>query len=144
MGMYTELHLNCELKKDVSTEALNILQHMLDNAESIGELPDHPLFRTERWNWMLRSDSYYFQADTHSTLRWDDISNQYYLCIRCNLKNYDNEINLFVDWITPYIDAIDGDFLGFQRYENDDDPTLLYYPNDWRLVRGVRDSIFKP
>jgi len=72
-------------------------------------------------------DSYYFNADTISTCRWDDISNSYYLCIRSNLKNYDGEIRKFLDWIKQFVDAGIGEFLGFYRYEEDDDPTLIYY-----------------
>lgn len=128
MGMYTELHLNCELKEDVPDSVVAILQYMLrDKPEAeIPELPDHLLFKTHRWSAMLRCDSYYFAADTHSTLRFDDIGNSYYLCIRCNLKNYDDEIKRFVDWVMPYIDGLDGDFLGFSRYEQTETPTLIY------------------
>lgn len=89
MGMYTELHLNVELKRDVPESVLAVLRHMV--ADDEGEppaLPDHPLFATERWRYMLQFDSYYFPADTHSTLRLDDISHTWYLCVRCNLKNY--------------------------------------------------------
>ena len=75
---------------------------------------------------MLRMDSYYFSADTNSTLRFDDISNAYYLCIRTNLKNYDNEITEFIDWIKPYLNKLDGDFLGFSRYEETEIPNLIY------------------
>ena len=75
---------------------------------------------------MLNSDSYYFAADTHSTLRYDNIGQCYYLCIRCNLKNYSNEIEKFVDWVMPYIRAYEEDFLGFSRYENTEQPTLIY------------------
>lgn len=75
---------------------------------------------------MLRCDSYYFDADTHSTLRFDDISDSYYLCIRTNLKNYGQEIRHFVDWIMPYLDKFEGEFLGFSRYEETEEPTLIY------------------
>jgi len=75
---------------------------------------------------MLHCDSYYFDADTHSTLRYDDIIGSYFLCIRSNFKNYDDEIQSFIDWIRPYINKSEGDFLGFWRYEEDEEPTLIY------------------
>ena len=127
MGMYTELHFNAELKQDTPEEVIAILDGMVSAKEhTSGTLPSHPLFDTPRWEYMLRCDSYYFDADTHSTLRYDDITKSYYLCIRCNLKNYDGEIEKFIDWIKPYCDKYPGDFLGFYRYEETETPTLVY------------------
>jgi len=76
---------------------------------------------------MLNCGSYYFDADTISTIRKDDITQQWTLCIRCNLKNYDDEIEKFLDWIHPYLDKQEGDFLGFYRYEETEQPTLIHY-----------------
>jgi hypothetical protein len=129
--MYTELHFNAELKRNVPGAVVDVLQYMLNGVpELLGPTPEHALFTTDRWTYMLRSDSYYFSADTHSTLRFDEISRSYYLCVRCNLKNYCNEIEHFVDWITPYLDELPGAFLGFKRYESTDQPTLLFMPGD--------------
>jgi hypothetical protein len=137
MGMYTELHFNASLLRSVPKEVINVLQYMIDGdiLESI-ETPDHPLFEADRWGIMLRCDSYYFDADTHSTLRFDEIHNGYYLCIRSNLKNYDGEIEKFIDWIHPYLDAFDGDFLGFYRYEEDEIPTLIFKNRTVKLTEN--------
>ena len=126
MGMYTEFHFNSILKKDVPKDIIKILDYMITPSNNIPHLPDHKLFETRSWNMMLRSDSNYFDGDTLSTLRLDDIDNSYYLCIRCNVKNYDSEIGLFIDWIMPYLDKVKGDFLGFYRYEETEIPTLIY------------------
>jgi hypothetical protein len=129
MGMYTEIHFNSELNIPKDSMVADILKYMLGETEELPELlPDHPLFKTDRWQVMLRMDSYYFDADTHSTLRWDK-SGSYYLCIRSNLKNYDSEIEHFIDWIMPYLDVYkqEGDFLGFYRYEEDEEPTIIRY-----------------
>lgn len=126
MGMYTELHFNAELRKDTPPAVIEVLQFMLSGeGQEAFTPPEHSLFKTSRWPVMLRMDSYYFAADTHSTLRLDDIAGQYALCIRCNLKNYDGEIEAFVDWIDPYVDAFEGAFLGFSRYEETEDPVLI-------------------
>ena len=103
MGMYTELHFNAELKKNIPLEVLGTLNFMLGQAPQPALLPDHPLFETEYWQFMLQKDSYYFDADTHSTMRYDSTGECYYLCIRCNLKNYHQEVEKFVDWIMPYL-----------------------------------------
>lgn len=128
MGMYTELHFNSKLKKDVPAGVLDALGYMLGQCEAEPvHLPQHPLFKTKRWGLMLVCDSYYFDADTHSTLRFDEIGNTHYLCVRSNLKNYDSEIEKFIDWIMPYLDKYEGDFLGFYRYEECGQPSLVYY-----------------
>ena len=124
MGMYTELNINVELKDDTPKEVIEILKYMLDNNLTKPELLSHDLFYTDRWEHMLKGDSYYFDADTHSTLRYGEICESWYLNIQCNLKNYDNEIDKFINFITPYVDT-DG-FWGYKRYEEDDDPTLIY------------------
>jgi len=130
MGMYTELHYNVALKQPVPDEVVTLLRYMLGDIEEVEEVPFHRLFATSRWDYMLRCDSYYFDADTNSTLRYDDIHGGYYLCIRCNLKNYDDEIKLFIDWVSPYVDALPGDFLGFFRYEESLEPTLIHHKED--------------
>ena len=127
MGMYTEIHFNSELKKDTSAQIIETLMYMIGDRDAEPTLPAHELFLSDRWRYMLQSDSFYFDADTHSTLRFDDISNSYYLCIRSNLKNYNNEIGRFIDWIMPYLAKYDGDFLGFSRYEEEQEPTLIYF-----------------
>lgn len=38
------------------------------------------------------------------------------------LKNYDSEIEEFLDWLEPYI-GTEG-FIGYMRYEEWEDPTL--------------------
>lgn len=129
MGMYTEIHFNAELKRDTPEDVLSVLRYMVGGAVIPARMPDHPLFSTSRWAYMLTCDSYYFAADSRSTLRGDDIAGCFFLCVRSNLKNYEAEIEKFIDWITPYVDAGDGDFLGFLRYEETEWPTLIHHPN---------------
>jgi len=128
MGMYTEIHFNSELNIPKDSVIANVLKYMLgDIKETPKVLPDRELFHTERWNIMLRCDSYYFDADTNSTLRWDKVSKSYYLCVRSNVKNYDSEIEHFIDWINPYCNKYEGAFLGFYRYEENEKPTLIHW-----------------
>lgn len=126
MGMYTELVLGVNLRSDTPENVIDILYYMLAGTCNIiaPETTDHPLFQTERWRFMLTCDSYYFDGHTDSSMERDDISHEYELNVRTNLKNYDNEIRLFLDFIRPYL-VTDG-FLGYTRYEEDDDPTLIY------------------
>ena len=127
MGIYTELHFNARLK-EISPEILMTLKYMIGEIDTPPLiLPDHKLFTNDtRWRYMLQTDSSSFDADTHSTLKFNLIDNSLYLCIRSNFKNYNNEIPLFLEWIMPYLDKIQGDFLGFFRHEKCDIPILIF------------------
>lgn len=126
MGMYTEFHFNVKLKKDLPEEVLSVLKYMVRDGEEPEDLPDHIFFETRRWSVLFTMDSYYFDADTHSTLRQDGINSAWYLCVRSNLKDYDDEIRHFLSWIHPYLAVSEDDLLGFWRYEEDIAPTLIY------------------
>jgi hypothetical protein len=130
MGTYTEINCAFELIKETPQDVIAILTHMLDRRNHRPTpMPTHPLFETESWDMLLTSSSYYFAATEAQSAVWlDEIDGQHRVAIRSNLKNYDDEIEEFIDWITPYIDALPGDFLGYSRYENTEVPTLIYHP----------------
>lgn len=127
MGMYTELHFACRLTDDAPIELLRYMSG--EPVEKPAELPDHPLFRCERWDIVLCCDSYYFPADTRSLVYdGNGVRGFWTLNVQSNLKNYDNEIAHLIDWLTPYMaDLADGEFYGYYRYEEADEPTLLHY-----------------
>ena len=135
MGMYTELVLGLELRYD--PDVIDILNYMLhEGPEPKINVTSHPLFQTDRWRFMLTCDSYYFDGQTDSKLFSEQtyvgpFDKTYYLNVRCNLKNYCSEIEKFLDWLAPYIET-DG-FVGYFRYEEFDDPTLIY--NDRGTIR---------
>ncbi|RKY18671.1 MAG: hypothetical protein DRQ55_12750 [Planctomycetota bacterium] len=129
--MYTELHYNAELKHGPPPEVLRVLEHMIGEGTFetfFGDLPDHDLFTSPRWDTMLRGESESFAADTHSTLRLDEVSDTYLLCIRSNFKQTASEIARFIAWLGPYVDASTGDFLGFYRDDDSEVPTLILQP----------------
>jgi hypothetical protein len=128
MGMYTELHYNAELLSSTPLEVLDVLSYMVKAKQDSYRptIPRHSLFETDRWDYMLVSNSYYFAADTHSTLRYDAIAEAWFICIRCNFKNYCDELRKFCEWIDPYVSANEGEFLGFSRYENSELPDLIF------------------
>lgn len=124
MGMYTELVLGVELKKDTSSSVIDILKYMLADIETEPSLPDHELFETNRWAFMLHCDSYYFDGITHSEMEFDDITETYYLTVRTNFKNYCEEVEKFMDFIQPYLETIG--FLGYTINEGECGPTIIY------------------
>lgn len=141
MGMYTELNICLDLNKDVPSNVVHILNYMMDGTNCLCDSDDkeyindvesqlgisemhHPLFDTERWEYMLYSGSYYFDGFTHSEMKYDNIGKNYKLNIRCNLKDYGDEIYEFLDWLCPYVHTTG--FLGYTRYEEYVAPTLIY------------------
>lgn len=127
MGMYTELVMACTFSK-LNDNDIKILMCMVggeDFEETVVEIPDHPLFLTSRWKLMLCSDSYYFDGVTHSNFAYDSIGKDYRLTVRCNLKNYDDEIEKFLDWIIQKSDT--QGFVGYTRHETAKIPSLIYF-----------------
>lgn len=124
MGMYTELVLAVEFRSDTPVYVSDMLKIMIDD-RGVPEtilLPDHPLFKTDRWAYMLRCDSACFPGESYVKLDESGMFTE--LTLRCSLKNYDFEIEWFLDFIKPYLQT-DG-YLGYMRYELYDYPTLIY------------------
>lgn len=130
MSMYTEIYVKAVLKEDVNINVIDVLKYMLgmDNIELEDLiLPNHSLFTTNNWHYMLRSGSYYHVPYVVSLFEYNNISENYYLVVRSDFKNYQGEVEKFFDWITPYVEK-DGDktFIGYSLYEEDYEPTLYY------------------
>lgn len=120
MGMYTELVLKCSIKKDCPQQVVDILNKLFNGAEYSGELPKHPFFSCERWDHVGSSHSFYH-------IPWHDSKYEKdYIFSRCDLKNYEDEIENFLDWVRPYIYEPSGTCIGWKWYETDGEPTLLY------------------
>jgi len=144
MGMYTEFHLNVELKQNLPQEVIDVLNYMTKEnnlgTEKPNTIPVHPLFMTDRWSSMLLMSSAYFPVIPDS----DFIAARGYgntvLSIRTNFKNYDGEIKKFINWISPYIDGNEL-FLGYYRYEEDDLPTLIFRTKDGKIVYSQLNHI---
>ena len=136
MGMYTDLVMGVEISAD--PKVIQKLRYMLDNSEPDINI-NHKLFTDKtRWKFMLHCDSYYFDGQTDSKLIYDECVENYYLNVRCNLKNYDNEIELFLNWLCPYIKT-EG-FLGYMRYEEDYNPTLIYKEKGKIVFRRLKEG----
>lgn len=126
MGMYTAFHFNADVS-NANESDIRILKYMTGQIPFYEETPEHPLFKTPRWRHMLQSSSYYFQSYTHSVV-YEYPSWGHGLSVTCDLKNYDDEVAKFLDWIMPKIKAAPRKFLGYWMYENDERPTLIFYP----------------
>lgn len=124
MGMYTELVLNCKIKKDTPQNVIDILLGMFEDGHDEPDiLPEHEFFSCKRWASVGSCSGFYFVPFKLSSMQ--KLIDNYYISTRSDLKNYDGEIEKFIDWLMPYIDGYEGKFLGYIRYEEDDAPTLI-------------------
>lgn len=124
MGMYTKLNANLIIDND---RCIDIIKYMLKETDKIPSLPEHDLFKTDRWEFMLKSCSYYFTGTNNSKLIYDEQLKRFILHCDCDLKNYDNEIELFLEWISSFIENKGyKNFLGYIRYEECTYPTLIF------------------
>lgn len=126
MGMYTELILGCELNKNTPNEVIETLKYILGEIE---EKPTNFPFnnKSTRLEWLLRGSSGYFPCAHHSLKQCDFLRN-YIIDVRCNIKNYLNEIEDFLEWLHPYISCGSGNknMYAIVIYEEQDTPTIYY------------------
>ena len=129
MGMYTALSLGVQFHRDTPRDVIDTIEYMVNGrremaADKYAARALHPLFSTPRWTALLRCDSYYFDYQTHFDFIFDPIAECWFLSGVSNIKNYSNEINLFLDWIQPHIESYG--YIGWKMYEEDVAPTPLF------------------
>lgn len=119
MGMYTEIFINVDLKKETPN-------HVIDTCKAICESDyqsEHLKNKPDRWSCLFGNGSYYTPSTSCAKLTFDDISGQYSLIGKGDIKNYEHEIQEFFEFIKPWSDS---EFMGYMRYEEDREPILIY------------------
>jgi hypothetical protein len=142
MGTYTQLYISVNLRPDTPDLVLSVLQNMLQNQMRTwarSELPDHPLFKTPRYDDLLGCNRGCFPGSFGGSLAGQQNSGSVHrLTAQCSLKNYHNEIGLFLDWIRPYVCEGSSwpEFVGFVNPEADNYlPTwVVFCPEGVRYV----------
>lgn len=147
MGMYTKFNVILPIKNDTPKNIKEILIDIVDNGgnkiEKIiedgiltndFELPKHDLFKNSNRLFCAKCSSYYFTGTSNSAIKYNDligdsIHNRMVLHIDCDFKNYENEIDLFLDFVAPYIDEKYRILLGYSICEDTDEPTLYFINN---------------
>lgn len=125
MGDYTRLTFWADLAKD--SPAVPTIKQLLAGDPDAGDLPDHPFFRLRR-AWLLLTCDSYDHRTGRTQFVYDDIAHAWWLNVDSSLKNYSDEIDQFLDWISPYDTGYD-DFRGFYLTNQDDQPTLIHRRN---------------
>jgi len=121
MGYYTELVLKANVKRELPANVESVLRQLFNDGPEIvtEDLPNHQFFRCQRWSLIGASNSFYHVPWTSSKYQGR------YIFSRSDMKNYENEIEKFIDWLSPYLDEMDGKCIGWIFGEDDDKPKLL-------------------
>lgn len=132
MGMYTEIVFRADLDPSRMTQAdqtaLGLLFHDgIYRSVEREQLPIHSLFDTPRWRQLFTTYSFYHAGCAARALTVEPSCTK--VAGAGHLKNYDQEVELFLDWVAPFlISRHRGDgFLGWMRYEEDDHSTGLWH-----------------
>ena len=130
MGMYTEIYVKAVFKKNLPKDVVDIIEYMLGIGDiEVGDLklPDHELFKTPRWEGMLRSASHYHIPFVLNKFIYNEISENYFLVARADFKNYNGEVGKLFDWLKQYLpQTFDKTLIGYALYEEATEPTLYY------------------
>lgn len=115
MGMYTELILGAELKRETPIEVIERI-----NAYISGD--------TEDTSPLIGASCYFAVNNSHCNFYLDHISNTWRISSRSNIRNYKGEIQSFLEWLKPYILSGSGnrEFYAIVTYEECDEPTIYY------------------
>lgn len=150
MGMYTKFNIILPIKVDTPQNIKDILIDMIENGGDKAEngeleLPKHDFFVDGTRYYFAQCSSYYFTGTSNSKIQYCDTYNKnndikMVLHIDCDFKNYENEINLFLDWVQQYVDEDNYYFLGYSQYEEDCDPTL-YFINKGKILKFTNNNI---
>jgi len=115
MGMYTGFKGTFFLRKETPKEVLDMLKWLCNPFRERGdvpeELPDHDFFECRWWMDVLSGIDNVYVGDQFpcnmSKLRgaskWDTELSPKILYACGSLKNYSSEIELFLEWIKPWV-----------------------------------------
>ncbi|MDH6199216.1 hypothetical protein M2272_005884 [Mycobacterium frederiksbergense] len=136
MGMYTEFYFRANIKDGPVADWLErqiITREWFEN----GGYDDHEFFTMPRWDHVFIGGGAVYQESRRALFRRPQTCGPYanQLVLSSSLKDYSGEVGLFVDWITPHLRMSNGDFLGYELYEDSTDdsndyrehPTLYFY-----------------
>ena len=138
MGMYTELVLKTCIKDDIDDKILSVIMFLFGGGICPTDLPAHSFFDCPRWEVVGRGSSFYHHPRNVSSF-CVSCGGGKYLFSRSDLKNYDNEIELFLDWFSPLCEADEDACVGWYWYESEDRPTLLIM-SEGKIVKENKDE----
>lgn len=114
MGDYTRFEFRASLGGKTPQAVINVLEHMLTwRADQLAAVPDHPFFGKPRWSCVGAAHGAKISALS---------AGGHQVEFDCRFKNYDGEIEAFLNWIFPHLVKEPGKIVGQVR--NDDEQTF--------------------
>ena len=143
MGTYSGFVMTSKLRADAPQHVVDILSGLIARSEppEIESPPDHPFFRCARWGqiganlygWKWPGEPDGFSISQACAGGGMDFT------VRSIQRNDDREFDKFVDWISPFLDATDGDVIAQMQSEVAYGPTFYIFGGrkiSWGDVRG--------
>jgi len=138
-----KINLEFTLQKNVPKHVVNLLKYLMRNIETpfhedIERTREIPFFDCRQWNMIATGTSVHYTLDGTSKLikEYDGI---YIIFIKSSIRNKDNAIALFLDWMLPYIDSITDTYLGYSDDDKDDD--IIHYLYNCRTKKIITKSM---
>jgi hypothetical protein len=148
MGMYTKFNVILPIKRNTPTIIKEIIIDIIDNGEekiNCGELkkPNHKFFNSDYF--APHNNSFYFTGTSNTKIKYCSVinkNNEFVLHIDCDFKNYDDNINNFLDFIAPYVKSnYEPRFLGYSLYEECINPILYYLTPNNKIISFQTNDI---
>jgi hypothetical protein len=135
VGDYTRITFCGKLRSDTPANVLEVLRATFTSEEAVPQelRPDHPFFRAPRWEPSFQCTSAYFETPGPRGLVEGETA---ILQFHSSLKNYDDEIEKFCDWIGPYLAEPPVTVVGEKQFIGD--PILLVVGVDSRIIECQR------
>jgi hypothetical protein len=124
MGMYTQVFLAIELNSLANPDVLYTLHTMVIDSMYIVNGNEKVVFESERSQIMFKCSSAYFVDVIVSKLKYCPYSKSWSLLVHSHFKNYDSDIEKFIEFIKPYCRR--NGLIGYSIYEEDEQPTLYF------------------
>jgi len=141
MGTYMRMKFDALLRSTTPQEVVAILTNLVAGQQvDADRLPDHPLFKTERWDSMLRGSSEYWRQASGPAEVIGLADGRTRVSFHSSFKNYDNEADAFCSWIAPFLDSARGSVVGELETEDDkwnERPTTLLIAQEGRIDKLV-------
>ena len=130
MGTYTELILKVNFKKDwLSAKELEIFEYLFasDCGDAIPlSLPNHSFFQLPFWDRISHAGSFYHHPRAVISYL-HEVCDTIYLFMRIDCKNYNQQIETFLDWIVPLTSETHNRCIGWRWVDELQEPLILYY-----------------
>lgn len=129
MGHYTRIKLDVEVSAAAPADVVDLLRWLTTRREAPHPaLPDHPFFQCKHWQSLGFGSASYWDKQPPPPVLSAAAEGGWRFSFECALRNYDSEIEKFLDWIGPHLASPSGDVIGETETEDQrfgGRPTLL-------------------